>query len=154
MSTPILKVLKKVAFRSTHRRYKTGSIIVSKKGEILSKGCSHTGVKLYDLLSIHSERHALTNARHIDLSGCVIYTVTFSGKSGNITTGKPCISCAGAVRSAGIERIYYSLPGGDWGWFNTDTLEDELLKDYSIENYYGKVSWEPPGWAIPNRRKK
>jgi deoxycytidylate deaminase len=33
-------------------------------------------------------------------------------KSGNIVTGKPCISCAIALRSAGITEVFYSTPVG------------------------------------------
>lgn len=143
----------KIAKRSTHKRYLTGAVIFNRHGDVLSKGWSHTGFKMYNLLSVHAEMHCLWRARHLDLTGCSIYVVTIAGKSGNLTTGKPCINCAIALQAAGVEIFFYSLPGGEISGPNF--IEDELdnLKDYSIENNYGKNSWQPPQWAIPKRSK-
>lgn len=143
----------KIAKRSTHKRYLTGAIIFDKRGEAVSTGWSHTGFKMYNMLSVHAEMHSLWRARHLDLNGFSIYIVTIAGKSGNVTTAKPCINCAIALRSVGIDKIYYSMPGGNI--FGPTNFEDELeeLKNYSIENNFGKPNWEPPQWAIPKRKR-
>lgn len=143
----------KIAKRSTHKRYLTGAVIFNKQGDVVSKGWSHTGMKMYNLLSVHAEMHSLWRAKHLDLNGHSIYIVTIAGKSGNITTGKPCANCAIALRSVGIDKIYYSMPGGEI--FGPTDFEDELekLKDYSINNFYGKENWQPPSWAIPKKMR-
>jgi tRNA(Arg) A34 adenosine deaminase TadA len=142
----------KIAKRSTHRRFLTGALIFNKKGEVLSRGWSHTGFKMTNLLSIHAEMHCLWRARHLDLNDCSIFVMTISGRSGNITTSRPCLNCAVALRSVGIDKIYYSLPGGVI--FGPTDFDEELdrLKDYSVENNFGKLNWQPPDWAIPNKK--
>lgn len=111
-------------------------------------------MRMYNLLSVHAEMHCLWRAKHLDLNGCSIYIATISGKSDNLTTGCPCINCAIALRSVGIEKIFYTMPDGEV--FGPTNFSNEMnnLKDYSIENNYGKNNLQPPGWAIPKKGGK
>lgn len=90
-----------------------GAVIVSKRGEIISDGCAHTpNIRMAEFTSIHAEIHALGRGRHSELQGATAYVMAKARKSDNVVTGKPCISCAIALRTAGIERVYYSSPNG------------------------------------------
>lgn len=145
----------KAAARSSHRRYKTGAVIVDAKGNILCWGTSHTPtIKMNNHLSIHSEIHALSKVRHLDLSGCSVYIATVSGKSGRQTSAKPCLHCAVALSAAGITKIHYTTRQG---WVGPVNFEDELdtLKDYSVVNQEAtRVNWEKPRWARTKRELK
>lgn len=130
MNNSITIPLEKVTKRSTHKRYQVGAVIV-KRGIVVADGCAHSSCRrLSQLESIHAEIHALARSRHLDLRGATAYVLTRSRKSGNMTTGLPCLTCAIALRSAGVENVKYSTREGV---FNEMNLEDDLshLKIYA-----------------------
>lgn len=116
--------------RSTHKRHQTGCVIVSRKGTILSDGCAHASdLRLNSLKSIHAEIHALGRGRHIDFDGAVAYIGTKARKSQNITYSAPCLTCAIALRSAGIRDVVYTVDDSRYSYLNLD--EDlSFLKVY------------------------
>lgn len=133
MNKEIEKALRKAIARSTHKRYMTGCVIVSKSGEIVSAGCAHaSNFRLRELHSIHAEIHALGRARHIDLSNAIAYVGTCARKSGNVTLSAPCLTCAVALRAAGIKLVYYTVPAVNHFRFFPCDLEADLsnLKVY------------------------
>src|SRR5262245_2190977 len=97
----------KIAKRSPMLRYQTGCVLV-KNNEIISNGWSHKGTNLGSLYSMHAELHALARGRHLDLRGAEAWIATISKKSGNLTSGKPCIRCIIALKSTGIENVYFT----------------------------------------------
>lgn len=120
----------KIAQRSTIRTHKTGAVIFNRNGLILSNGWSHTPhYKLSNgKRSIHAEIHALARGRQTNLNGALIAVATVSGKSGNCTTGMPCLDCAIALRAADISGVYYTCSDTPFRWMNllTDTYFDDL----------------------------
>ena len=114
-----------LAQRSPFKRFKSGAVI-TKRGVILAEGWSHIGPSLRELYSVHSEIHSLGRARHLDLSGSTAYVATISKKSGNITLAKPCITCAIAMASAGVELAYYTVNNDEWDYINLDDDIDTL----------------------------
>src|ERR1051325_4462850 len=134
MNKQIEKQLRKATSRCTHKRHMVGAVIVSKRGEIVSDGCAHiSNIRHRELASIHAEIHCLGRARHLDLRGATAFVMAQARKSGNVVTGKPCLSCAIALRSAGIKEVYYSTPEE----FKLLNLESDLsrLKVYSRRKY-------------------
>lgn len=118
----------KIAKRSSHKRFLTGAVIAY-KNVVYSEGWSHTSnLRLTQLYSMHAEIHALGRGRHNNLGGATCYIATISGKSGNITTAKPCLTCAIALRAAGINKVIYTVPNGE-----TATMDlDEDLSDLKV----------------------
>lgn len=117
--TNIRKSLEKVTKRSTHIRHQTGCVIVDKNGKIISDGCSHASEFRYNSLhSIHAEIHALARGRHSTLKGSVAIVQTIARKSGNKTLSMPCLTCAIALKSAGIDQAIYTV----------DNYEFEILE--------------------------
>jgi len=112
ISSLILKKLEKATYRSTHKRHMTGCVIV-KKNNILSDGCAHSSsLRLRELISMHAEIHALARGRNEDLTDATAYVMTMARKSGNLTYSAPCLTCAVALRSAGIKEAFYTTKKG------------------------------------------
>lgn len=106
----IRKALDKATKRSTNSRFQTGCVIVNKKGEIISDGCSHdSAFRMNELHSIHSEIHALARGRHESLQNSVAFVQTIAKKSGNKTLAMPCLSCAVALKAVGIDTAIYTV---------------------------------------------
>jgi deoxycytidylate deaminase len=133
MNAQINKALIKATKRSTHKRHQTGCVIVDKKGEILSTGCSHSSsFRMNELHSIHAEIHALGLGRHKNLNGATAYVCTIARKSGNKTYSAPCLTCAIALKSAGIEEVVFSVGGmDDW----CEHLVEWLIQDANLKVY-------------------
>ena len=126
MTKEIKIKLRKATSRSPHRRHMVGAVIVSKSGEILSDGCAHVSdLRLSELASIHAEIHALGRGRHRTMQGATAYVMAQARKSGNTVVGKPCLVCAIAMRSAGIEKVVYSINNNDFAILD---LESDLSK--------------------------
>ena len=91
-------------------RFKAGAIIYDPSNfEIVARGCSHPDViHSKRLASIHAEHSALRSVRHLDLTGhwCVVYTL--NGRGGTAWSSRPCLSCAGQLFKAGVERVVYA----------------------------------------------
>jgi len=100
-------------------------VIVGKKGEILSTGCSHaSSLRMSELHSIHAEIHALGRGRYENLRGATAYICTMARKSGNLVYSRPCLTCAIALRSTGIIDVVYS---NKIGGFQRLDLEKNLI---------------------------
>lgn len=113
MNKQIEKKLRKTTSRCPHRRHLVGAVIVSKRGHIISEGTAHTpNIRMTEFTSVHAEIHALGLGRYSDLRGATAYVMATARKSGNVVTGKPCVSCAIALLAAGIETVFYSTPAG------------------------------------------
>lgn len=98
----------KFASRSPQKRFNTGAVAVM-DGKMVSAGWSHIGMRLKESYSTHAEIHALGRARHLNLSGAVMFVANIAAKSGNTTLARPCVSCAVAMYSAGIRKVYYTV---------------------------------------------
>lgn len=126
MNKLIEKHLRKATSRCPHKRHMVGAVIVSKGGEILGDGCAHvSNIRLSELSSVHAEIHALGRARHENLKGAIVYVRAIARKSNNIVVGKPCLTCAIAMKTAGIDTVIYSVSEGRTG---TLDLESDLSK--------------------------
>jgi deoxycytidylate deaminase len=134
MDKKIIKALNKATLRSTHIKHMTGCVIVDKKGKIISNGCAHTSsFRINQLNSIHAEIHALGRGRYKNLDGAIVYVQTIARKSGNVTLAKPCLTCAIALRTAGIKEVIYTI--GFRGPF-VDTAILDLEEDLSHLKVY------------------
>src|ERR1043166_3812522 len=98
------------AKRSSLKRHKTGAVIVDSKGVLVSIGWSHmTNTTRSQYFSMHAELHAILRAdKRERLKNATIYVATIAGRSGNITTAKPCEACEAIIRSVGIKSIVYT----------------------------------------------
>jgi len=130
MTPEIYNALMKAIERSTHKRHMTGCVIATKKNRIISNGCSHaSSFRLHELHSIHAEIHALGRGRHQELNNAIAYIGTRARKSGNIVLSMPCLTCAIALRTAGIRNAFYTISENQYGYID---LEEDLshLKVY------------------------
>lgn len=117
----------KIARRSTIKHHKTGALII-RDGEFI-KGWSHVAQWNNGLHSVHAEMAALAkaNLRHAyNQPEVYVACLTAAKKIGN---GKPCLSCAIALRAAGVKKVTYTLPYNE---FDVLLLTEELvgLKEY------------------------
>lgn len=62
---------------------------------------------------LHAEVHALIQSGRTDIRGGDIY-VFRRNKVGELANSRPCPSCYGAIKEAGISRIYYTSTDGYW----------------------------------------
>lgn len=98
-----------MASRSTIKRHKTGAVIVDGKGALVSAGWSHmTLVHRAQYYSMHAELHAILRADPKRLRGSTIYVACVAGKSGNITSAKPCGACEAIIREVGITAVVFT----------------------------------------------
>ena len=132
----IYKHLWKAARRSTHKRHQTGCVITNGTGGILASGCSHSSsFRLNELHSIHAEIHASWNSKQFSFDqqydrNPIAYIMTIARKSENITYSAPCLTCAIALKTRGINTVVYSVTRDEW---ETVNLADEIpwnLKKY------------------------
>jgi deoxycytidylate deaminase len=101
----------KIAERSPARKYMTGCVIANSEGDVIATGWSHTGTwRMRELYSVHAEMHALIRSRHLFFASTdQAYIATIARKSGAITLGRPCLSCATALLRSGIGRVNYTV---------------------------------------------
>lgn len=101
----------KVAERSPQKRFRTGCVLLTSKWDILSVGWSHlSDLRMKQTWSIHAEHHALLRIprpKREELSMAFIATLTARG---NLTSARPCTSCAELLWMQGIEFFCYSRP--------------------------------------------
>lgn len=140
----IARRLLKATKRSTHKRYQTGCVITNKTGGILTTGCSHaSSLRLNELHSIHAEIHALMTGRFYAFERSIVssmqldtaYICTIARKSGNFVFSAPCITCAVAMRAAGIKRVVYHNGENhpmthQWNELVLDEMIESQLKVY------------------------
>ncbi len=134
--TDAIALATKMATRSPQGRFKTGCVIIGKKGEILSKGWSHLSeARMAEYFSVHAELHALLRtAYRPSLEGGIAYIVTKSGKSGDLTMARPCRACAAALYAAGIKKIVFTWWDGSVKEVDLDKAEQPTFKLYPRGN--------------------
>ena len=117
----------KQANRSVFLKFKTGAVLIDRKGNIVGKGCSHVTESASPRNSIHAENHALMSIGRVE--GLMCLTVTIN-KSGNFAwSSKPCASCVHLMFKAGIERVIYAERSNDGEWtVNDEALESLILR--------------------------
>lgn len=109
-----------IAERCTFKRFKVGAVLV-KQDRVISEGWAHVPqMRLANTRSMHAEIHALARGRHQNLHGATIFVATVSRKSGNRTNSRPCVSCAAALRAAGVRLAVYTIAGGKQEMFDLD----------------------------------
>lgn len=121
----------KIARRSPQTSYQTGAVIVSSSGEELAVGWSHMShVRLNQLRSLHAEIHAIVRGVRADLQGAEVYIATISKRSGEVTSARPCITCATLMQKVGIRRVHYTTKKG------SETLNLQTVLG-NLKNYVG-----------------
>lgn len=117
----------KQANRSIFKLFKTGAVIFDKKGNILSRGCSHPSHGIPPRPSVHSEQDAVRRAGNIVGSTCLIVTIN---KSGNYAcSSKPCAFCTHILYNAGVENVIYAERCNDGEWsINNESLESLISR--------------------------
>ena len=115
---------------STYSRIRIGTVII-RGNKIISKGAnlctSHPLQKRFNTLAsreapahaLHSEMHAIVNAKGKNLTGCTLY-VSRLDRRGLWADCRPCPACSLAIRMAGIAIVVYTSPKG----IHTINVED------------------------------
>jgi deoxycytidylate deaminase len=101
-----LELAKKIATRSSLRRYRTGCVIV--RGDVvIATGWSHFSEQnLREYRSIHAEVHAIRRAGGLaKLAGSVFYIATLSERN-TIAKGNPCECCSRLIEKAEATARY------------------------------------------------
>lgn len=115
MKLKFFKLCAKLARNSDHPKHQLGSVIVSKKGRILSLGINKykTHPKSpHSYKYLHAEVSALINLDdNINLKDAVCY-VFRETKDGLPAMSRCCDSCLKALKDAGIKTIHYSIENG------------------------------------------
>jgi tRNA(Arg) A34 adenosine deaminase TadA len=110
-----------------------GCVIVRNE-TVLTNGWSHVPQSTkWRHYSLHAEMHALARGRYMRLKGSIAYIAAVSRKSGRYTTAKPCLDCAIALKSAGVDAVFYTTPDtSKFGFLRIEELESMLseLKVY------------------------
>lgn len=123
----VWRAAEKQALRSTYKLFKTGAVILDRRGNIVSRGCSHPRQGIPPRPSIHSEQHALMGAGDVEGMTCLIVTIN---KTGNYAcSSKPCAFCTHILHKAGIERVIYAERdnSGEWS-VNNETVESLISR--------------------------
>lgn len=107
---------------STYSRIRIGTVIV-RGNKIVSRGAnlctSHPLQKRFNTLAsrdapahaLHSEMHAIVNAKGKNLTGCTLYVARLD-RRGLWADCRPCPACSLAIRMAGIAIVVYTSPKG------------------------------------------
>ena len=107
---------------STYTRIRIGTVIV-RGAKIVSRGAnlctSHPLQKRFNTLAsrdapahaLHSEMHAIVNAKGKVLTGCTLYVARLD-RRGLWADCRPCPACSLAIRMAGIALVVYTSPKG------------------------------------------
>ena len=115
----------KQANRSVFKLFKTGAVIFDKKGNILSKGCSHPAHGIPPRPSVHSEQDAIRKAGNVEGATCLIVTIN---KTGNYAcSSKPCAFCTHILFNAGVENVIYAERSNDGEWSVNNELVSNLI---------------------------
>ena len=107
---------------STYKRIRIGTVIV-RGNKIVSRGAnlctSHPLQKRFNTLAsrdapahaLHSEMHAIVNAKGKVLTGCTLYVARLD-RRGLWADCRPCPACSLAIRMAGIALVVHTSPKG------------------------------------------
>lgn len=135
----VWRAAEKQALRSTYKLFKTGAVIIDKRGSVISRGCSHPRNGVPPRPSIHAEQHALMGAGDVSGLTCLVVTIN---KTGNYAcSSKPCAFCTHILYKAGIERVVYAERTNDGEWsINNESLESliQRVDPSSIHEMYTK----------------
>ena len=120
--TRFFEAAKRISYKSDHDKCQIGSVIVV-GNYVVSSGFStlktHPLQAEYDRKTcyhgqfnrLHAEISALISSGRIDLSNGEIY-IYREDKTGSLANCRPCISCARAIKDAGIKHVFYTLKEG------------------------------------------
>lgn len=115
----------KQATRSVFKLFKTGAVIIDRKGNIVGRGCSNPRHGIPPRASVHAEQDALMSAGDVSGMTCVIVTLN---KTGNFAyNSKPCAFCTHILHKAGIERVVYAERDNSGVWSVNNELVDNLI---------------------------
>lgn len=120
MKEKYFNLAKKLSFKSCHRQFKLGCVII-KGNEVLGIGFNKNKThprSMSEYRTLHAEVDAVVNAGEESLEGATAY-VYRQTEGGNMGMSKPCKGCEALLRSYGIKTVYYTSPMG-----------------YQQENYY------------------
>lgn len=110
-----MKLARKVANLSSHRKYRYGGIVV-KSNRLISVGVNKDAapkrfVKAYrSNLALHAEVSAILNVPKESTKNATFYLFGETA-AGNGINSKPCKSCMSALDSMGIKRVVYEDKG-------------------------------------------
>lgn len=90
---------------------RVGSVIIDKKGRLVSWGHNHMG---FDGFGCCAERSAVLRSNRKRLPGSSIYVAGFRARNNNPVTSKPCPDCQRLIRWAGIKQAHYFTKEKDW----------------------------------------
>ncbi len=90
---------------------RVGSVIVDRKGRLLSWGWNGIGP---DGMGMCAECHALIRANRKRLQGSTVFIAGFRNRTGFAVTSKPCYNCEKMLTWAGIRAVHYLTKEGTW----------------------------------------
>jgi deoxycytidylate deaminase len=103
------RLAKAAALKGQHRQYRVGACIVH-AGHVIAVGFNKN--KTHPLMGrvkhLHAEVDALLHVKDVKKTyGADIY-VTRCNKNGRVGMAKPCETCMGHLRTAGIRNVFYT----------------------------------------------
>lgn len=122
----------KQAFRSDHKRHRTGCVIydLNDTSLTLTEGCAHTHDGSRRARSVHAEVDALDRWLYFDnMEGrikpsAVVVTLT---KTGNFaSSSKPCVECARRLLRSDVHYVTFAERANDGSWQIVSLPPDEL----------------------------
>ncbi len=107
----LLKIAGEVADPTTqpHRKAFLGAVAIRRDGTLVY---SRNGITIRPdqrQPSAHAEARVLRKAGY----GSVVYVCRVNRK-GEYLLAKPCVSCMNALRSRGVEMVYWSISNNEW----------------------------------------
>lgn len=102
--------------KSTHKKIKSGAVIISRKGAVIGIGASHPHINfpiLGRFKHTSAEIDALNSVyfeKRLPFSTVYIFAQRVNNE--NIVSGKPSKKCERILREAGVSRIIYSTEDG------------------------------------------
>lgn len=99
-----------ILHRSTCR-VKVGSVLVDRKGSIMSWGWNHAG----NGFGCHAEVHAINRCNPKRLEGASIYVAGIRSKTGQWVPSIPCEDCHRMILGSGIRRVFFR---DRTGWYS------------------------------------
>ena len=136
------------AEQGTCRRRNYGTVLVDKRGAVISTGytgapkgiphcvtCLREKYKVpsgqrYELcLSVHGEMNALIQAGKA-ARGSTLYLAGFQVDTGAIVGNMPCFLCARMIINAGVEKVCVRYPNDTMKWFTPLEIYEARLAEF------------------------
>ena len=97
------------AWKSDHRHFKHGAILVSGKC-VISLGHNQPIRNHFCFKSVHAEMQTILEAKRkkVNLKNCHLYVVRLSN-TGETLLSKPCQICMNILRNNKVKHVIYSL---------------------------------------------